>query len=115
MTLTSSALLRKSLVCAAGLVAAAASYAQTSSVVLAQAQPAATPAPAVAVDKMALARVVIPIEIRCRDEWIAGSIASTLGTSLGRRTDELSRWGWQSEIRRQIILRRNQQGNRQAP
>ena len=53
MTLTSPALLRKTLLCAVGLVAAAASFGQTSSVVLAQAQPAAaTPAPA-AVDKTA--------------------------------------------------------------
>ncbi len=53
MTLTSPALLRKSFLCAVGLVAAAASHGQTSSVVLAQAQPAAaTPAPA-AVDKTA--------------------------------------------------------------
>lgn len=46
MTLTPPALLRKSLLCAAGLVVAAASQAQTSSVVLAQAQAAATPASA---------------------------------------------------------------------
>lgn len=53
MTLTSPALLRKSLLCAVGLVAATASLAQTSSVVLAQAQPAAVnPVPA-AVDKTA--------------------------------------------------------------
>lgn len=46
MNLTSPALLRKSLICAAGLVVAAAAHAQNASVVLAQAQPAAAPAPA---------------------------------------------------------------------